>query len=572
MAEFNGTGSANTYGGTSEDDLIKGLAGNDDLAGAGGNDTIFGGDDEDTLAGGEGDDYIVGGLGYDVIYGNDGDDYFGINPRVYTESNGDIVNGGEGDDTLSFFFSNEYTYIPSSVATSGGDYMYDGNSTLYVSNVEFIEVWGTNQIITPGTATYLTYTDTVYANYGESKIDPEYYDGLKITTNYFDADGTKGLRVEGDEIYHDDTFDTNLGEVTARYYGGSNGYWTFDLTLPDELFYGVAYYTDFILDETIDITFIDYANTKFTTPITFGYSLNANVYASGANSVVSFAGDDQDSYITLGNSDDAVSGGDGDDTVYAGDGDDTIFAGATDTGDDTFYGQGGNDILGGGAGDDYIRGGNGNDTIFGGMNDDTVFGEDNNDVIWAGDGIDYVYAGSGNDIVGGGIGVDDLNGGDGDDTFYAGDDDDVVVGDAGDDILYGGSGNDLLEGREDDDLIYNGAGDDEVYGGSGDDTLWGGPGDDTLFGGTGDDTFAFTATSGNDVVEDFEFDDDILDLSSFVATLADPASIDYSDIIDEMTNSGSDVILALTPGNTVTFTDLSITDFLTATPDWAVFF
>ena len=61
----------------------------------------------------------------------------------------------------------------------------------------------------------------------------------------------------------------------------------------------------------------------------------------------------------------------------------------------------------------------------------------------------------------------------------------TVYGGAGDDNLWGSNGNDTIDGGEDND------------------TLFGGAGDDTLIGGHGADVFQFTATSGSNVIEDF---------------------------------------------------------------------
>jgi len=58
----------------------------------------------------------------------------------------------------------------------------------------------------------------------------------------------------------------------------------------------------------------------------------------------------------------------------------------------------------------------------------------------------------------------------------------------GDDELFGGEGNDTIEGGYGDDLLDGGSGNDILIGGSGDDVLRGGSGQDTLDGGEGTDT------------------------------------------------------------------------------------
>ena len=129
------------------------------------------------------------------------------------------------------------------------------------------------------------------------------------------------------------------------------------------------------------------------------------------------------------------------------------------------------------------------------------------DALWARDGDDGLYGNAGEDRLGEGAGSDWIFGGGGDDSLYGG---------AGDDLLSGGFGNDV---------IYNGPGADTAWGDIGDDTLWGGAGDDWLVGGYGSDTFIFGADTGADFVEDFDVDEDILDLSHALAGFADLAAV-----------------------------------------------
>ncbi|WP_445781420.1 Ig-like domain-containing protein [Shewanella sp.] len=67
-----------------------------------------------------------------------------------------------------------------------------------------------------------------------------------------------------------------------------------------------------------------------------------------------------------------------------------------------------------------------------------------------------------------------------------------IYGEAGNDVLWASHGNDALDG------------------GDGDDILNGGVGDDTLTGGTGADIYEFTATSGHDIITDFDAANDVI--------------------------------------------------------------
>jgi len=70
----------------------------------------------------------------------------------------------------------------------------------------------------------------------------------------------------------------------------------------------------------------------------------------------------------------------------------------------------------------------------------------------------------------------------------------TINGEAGNDTLWGFNGNDTING------------------GDGDDTIFGGNGDDTLSGGSGSNIFQFTATSGSDVIIDFDIVNDSIQL------------------------------------------------------------
>ena len=159
--------------------------------------------------------------------------------------------------------------------------------------------------------------------------------------------------------------------------------------------------------------------------------------------------------------------------------------------------------------------------------DERILGTDGDDTIDAQGGSDTVFGDAGDDILSGGEGRDIIRGGSGNDTIRGNADGDLLLGDSGDDTIYGGEGNDLILG---------GTGNDTLYGDAGDDTLVGGLGDDSLTGGTGEDTFLFAANSGNDTIEDFDKDNDTIDLSML------PEAIAFSDL----------TLTALTDGRTGT--------------------
>jgi hypothetical protein len=205
-----------------------------------------------------------------------------------------------------------------------------------------------------------------------------------------------------------------------------------------------------------------------------------------------------------------------------GNSDDNTLIGTGD--DDQISGEAGDDLIRGRGGDDEIDGGSGDDVIFGGRGDDEIDGGSGDDVIVAGRGDDVVDGGSGDDVILAGRGDDEVDGGSGDDVIKAGSGDDVVDGGSGDDEIEAGSGDDEVDGGSGDDVIKAGSGDDEIDGGSGDDVIKagsgddeivGGRGDDVMSGGSGEDTYRFAGNFGDDLIKDFDKDEDLLDLSAF---------------------------------------------------------
>ncbi|MGB3510125.1 MAG: calcium-binding protein [Microcoleaceae cyanobacterium] len=87
-----------------DDQLIEGSSQGEVLNGGTGDDTIVGFAGGDTLAGSDGDDSIVGNNGRDFLYGQDGDDILEGRPgfdRLFGGDGDDVLNGGIGRDRLN---------------------------------------------------------------------------------------------------------------------------------------------------------------------------------------------------------------------------------------------------------------------------------------------------------------------------------------------------------------------------------------------------------------------------------------------------------------------------------------
>jgi len=148
-----------------------------------------------------------------------------------------------------------------------------------------------------------------------------------------------------------------------------------------------------------------------------------------------------------------------------------------------------NDIVNSGDDTDILNLTNGNDAFF----IDDVYSNHHRDAlltntVQGGDSIarisnlEVVNAGSGNDVV-------DLTS-----SNFALTTGVTINGEAGNDVLWGSNGDDVING------------------GDGDDIIFGGVGSDTLTSGTGSDVFQFTATSGGNIITDFDVNNDSIEL------------------------------------------------------------
>jgi Ca2+-binding RTX toxin-like protein len=152
-------------------------------------------------------------------------------------------------------------------------------------------------------------------------------------------------------------------------------------------------------------------------------------------------------------------------------------------------------------------------TNFSTVDDLIIFGFGGNDRIYGGFFDDDLYGGTGADLLSGGSGFDILFGESGNDVLYGG---------AQADRLDGGLDNDYLDGGIGNDNLFGGDGNDSVRGDSGNDYVKGGRGNDTLVGGTGFDRFFFNTGDNDDVVTDFTFGQDRIQIAvAGVDTFAD---------------------------------------------------
>lgn len=229
------------------------------------------------------------------------------------------------------------------------------------------------------------------------------------------------------------------------------------------------------------------------------------------------------------------------------------------------------EVFTGDSGIQYVHGRDGNDYV-------ELFG--GNDGVAAGSGNDTVLAGDGTDLVYGNVGTDLLSGGGGSDTIFGGQNDgpastgsssdqpsafrsgtETIDGGAGADLLYGNHGPDLIIGGAGIDVLYGGQDNDTLSGGASSDSLYGNRGDDLLVGGDGFDRFVFTSNSGADTISDFTYFTDYLAIQS---NINGTGIASFSDVAGRATQSGTDVIIDLGDGNSITLTNYSTSSLISA--------
>jgi Ca2+-binding RTX toxin-like protein/subtilisin-like proprotein convertase family protein len=165
---------------------ILGSASDDAITGSGNADTIFGGRGSDIISGGAGDDKLYGGSGSNQISGGAGDDNIFVD---YNSVNGEIVDGGEGSDTLNIARTD----------TEGYWQQLDIRNML-ISNVEEVFISGTfyNHIyITAKQLENLESFSLTDHNFGSS-LNIFGQEGQDLNFSNFDLFNARSIRLVGD--------------------------------------------------------------------------------------------------------------------------------------------------------------------------------------------------------------------------------------------------------------------------------------------------------------------------------------------------------------------------------------
>jgi Ca2+-binding RTX toxin-like protein len=577
--EINSYGGTDTLSGNDGPDLIRGGDGDDTLNGGSGNDTLNGGDGDDTLNGGTGDDNLHPGGGFDVVSGGAGDDEILI-ARAHEISAGELIDGGDGFDTLRFSVPSDSNsgvvdlrgMTLRSIESIRVNGVSVGITAQLLIGVQQLE--GGFTILTPGPFSFNDVRAThigIGLHSGGTQLNLQ---GLNASSFVFvvgrdAADIVRGgnsaeeMRGNGgndvleggggnDRLSGDDGDDILIGGAGHDTLNGGSGS---DIFMDTAAGLDGDYLENFQPGDRIIFTDAVLSSFEFRYTNVFGalalaYTGGTLIFAHSSN-----PGTFEATALSGGGVELRIAGTGG--TPWELGSDNRLIGTA---GADALYGYGGNDIISGLQGTDVLDGGDGNDTI----SSDRAIGFDGNtdvDIINAGAGDDMIFAGYG-DIVDGGSGFDTLNlsyvgashGVTGDtNVLFRGlplspnggtvrnierfdavaltnFNDVMVIGDQADPATaYGYGGDDHLIGQENRIVFYGGDGHDllvgstvgdVLHGENGNDTLIGGPGADELWGGSGNDRFLYTHIGATDTIGDFVSGTDTIDLSGIDADTA----------------------------------------------------
>ncbi|MGI9276747.1 MAG: LamG-like jellyroll fold domain-containing protein [Endozoicomonas sp.] len=500
IENLTGTDGNDNLTGDSQVNILTDGAGQDMLEGLGGDDILVATVDDsvDAFYGGEGNDTFlaqdVSGeatFSHDRFEGAEGDDTFLIHRGNTTEYN--IVDGGEGSDTLSFQGYDQAVRIVSPDTITNGDvFQSDENEPV-------------SQLYEEGELASITATPDI------ENDEPEEEGGAVYIADPEDQPQEVSAP---EDIGADDNIDDNdnaedefeLAEITEPE----------AIAEPDDE-PGEGENQTLAPATIAALTNSDMGPGEIPTQAgtirAFNSSNHRLASATGVENIIGTDLETEGDSIVGTSGDNTLYGLGGEDYLNGGAGDDIIFGGAGldqidgSTGDDFVDGGADGDIIFGRSGRDYLVGGEGQDSIDGGADGDTLDGGADNDILRGGEGADYLKGSDGSDSLYGGAGSDTLStdrndavldGGEGSDSLIIEGDDAVTlnlsipseentVSVTNIENVITGAGNDYLVGDSADNSFDGGAGDDQLFGAAGDDVLTGGEGNDTLDGGSGDD-------------------------------------------------------------------------------------
>ena len=538
---LNGNGGNDKIDGNGGNDGINGGAENDQLNGGQGDDTIFGEGGTDRLSGGPGGDALDGGADNDILTGGPGSDPTDSNTVEATREGNDTLVGGTGADSLEGGFGGDILHGDAAVTcaaegTPGDGDVVDGGP----GNDTMTGGAGNDKMVGgPG-------NDTLCGNNDHDELDgddPSMEAAGGGNDNLNGGAGNDVLRGRsGRDVLHGDAdSDVLFGGAGTDHLLGDGGDDDLMGAVGNDVLDGGGG-TNILVGDSATITGAENAATnRRAMPASQAarVALVSNIGTAGDNALAPSCTYDRNTTgttVDLGFAD-CITGGSGDDVMFG------------EGGKDDMTGNGAADYMRGGDHDDVMRGGAGTDEMYGDRHEDTMTGGGDNDAMRGNEGADYMEGNGGTDTMRGDADDDRMIGGS---AISAADANDNMDGDGDEDVMAGD--NATISDTNVVTLLNVANGDTTRYGG---DTMNGGPHDDLMFGQGGVDTMngnvgmdRVVGNGAGDTINGNADDDLLIGGSSAHATLrsAGPASssVAYGDALDGNDtingNDGADLI------------------------------
>lgn len=531
----NAAKAVNITGNAQNNTIYAGKAGGT-INGGAGNDTLYGGAGKDTLTGGTGNDTFVyvNGQGNDTITDYiEGQDTLQISSGsiseatlansnkdvVFTVGTGSITLQNAATKTISLKDSNG-SYTASDVAiTLGSDFVGTMDATKYLYSVKIIDGRNVTETIN---ITGNNQDNTIYAGKAGGTLNG----GAGNDMLYGGAGKDYFQHYAGNDTVFNYDYDSDVIESYNYKYSG------FDVNGNDFILY-------FANDTSVTVKNVETGIKYYC----LSDGINGEEYKTFDTKI--FIGSENGAFLEGTDGNDILIGGSGNDELHGGQGDDYLYGG---DGSDSFIYSGGNDIVKDLTLEDklIVEGkevtGLEVDTegakVFT-VNDGSVtvyntdlgriqvedsrgnFVIENNGIKLMSDfmsnstnkrleaGVFSTIETIDAKLVSGHLTIigNSLN-----NTIYGGLGYNLLYGEDGNDIIYGGENGGTVWAGKGNDTIYCGSKSTSVYDGEGDDVIYGGNGNDTIYFGDGNNTFVYSVGGGNDIVNSYKENQDVLSI------------------------------------------------------------
>jgi Ca2+-binding RTX toxin-like protein len=207
-----GTNYADKLTGNAGANYLYGYAGNDTINGGSGNDTLVGGAGADTLTGGRGNDTLDGGAGADSLVGGDGSDFYNVDDAGDRVSETNAAAAGGTDLVLTSLAS--YTLT---AHVENGRLLATGRANLTGNTLNnFLDAGAGSNVITGGSG-----TDTVSYYYGNNGTGVKV--SLATTTAQATGGSGTDTLIGIERLYGTNYADKLTGNAGANYLYGYAG-------------------------------------------------------------------------------------------------------------------------------------------------------------------------------------------------------------------------------------------------------------------------------------------------------------------------------------------------------------